>query len=509
MPGRIDLEFKLGTATGTRRDVQPLGERMRILVLGDFTGRASRSVVEAANLASRPIVNVDQDNFDAVLHSLAPSLRLDGTNADGVVKFDSHDDFHPDSLFARLDAFRALRESRARLLDATTFDAEADRLLQDPPGVPVERGTPAQPVAGDDAQGSLLQRLIGAPASAFPASQSPGSKPPGSVIDDLVRRLVQPHIKPGATRSAAPFLAALDASSSDVMRALLQQPGFQQLEAAWRGLRRFVTTVELGDEVELHLLDVSKSELQADLATSNDDPATSALCRRLAQSRVAGIERPWSLLVGHYSFGANESDLGLLQHLGAIASHAGGPLLAAAEASLAGCDRLDEHTQPRDWAFADAGIERGWRALRHSPTAAWIGLALPRILLRLPYGKKTDAVDAFNFEEVTATDSHEASLWGNPALACAQAIAQAFIEQADELTLDGAFDIDDLPAYVRDRDGEKQLQACAEYRLPVQVGEGLLQKGLIPLLSYGNRAAARIVGLPSIAEPRRGLAGFD
>jgi type VI secretion system protein ImpC len=130
-------------------------------------------------------------------------------------------------------------------------------------------------------------------------------------------------------------------------------------------------------------------------------------------------------------------------------------------------------------------------------------------LLRLPYGRKTDAVDSFSFEEVAAVDTHEACLWGNPALACAQAIALAFIEQADALTLDGAFDVDDLPAYVRDHEGEKQLQACAEYRLPVQVGESLLQKGLIPLLSYGNRAAVRIVGLPSIAEPRRGLAGFN
>ena len=503
MPGRIDLEFKLGTAVRTRRDAKPLGERMRILVLGDFTGRGTRGVADPAQLASRPIANVDLDNFDSVLHSLSPQMRLDDAMSNEVLSFDSFDDFHPDRLYARMDAFRALRESRARLLDPTTFDSEADRLLQDQPGAAVDRDTPTSPTAGADEHGSLLQRLIGTPT---PASVE--SKPRGSVIDDLVRRLVQPHIKPGATRSAAPFLAALDATLAGVMRALLHQPGFQQLESAWRGLRRFVDTVELGDEVELHVFDVSKDELLADLAACNDEPAKSALCRRLAQSRVTGIERPWSLLVGHYSFGANAPDLGLLQYLGCIASHAGGPILAAAEASIVGCDRLDENAEPRDWAFADRGIERDWQALRRGPTAAWIGLALPRILLRLPYGQKTDVVDAFTFEEVAAADSHEDRLWGNPALACAQEIAQAFLEQSGELTLDRTFDIDDLPAYVRDVDGEKQLQACAEYRLPVHAGEGVLQRGLIPLLSYGNRAAVRIAGVQSIAEPRCGLAGF-
>lgn len=467
MPGRIDLEFKLGTSTGQRRAAKPIGERLRILVLADFSGRDDRGLANATDLGSRPIVKVDLDNFDAALRAFAPSLQPGGALGPEPLALRSLDDFHPDTLHGRLAAFGALREA-----------ATAD----DP--------------------GSLLEKLIGAPAPVAPVSRAGGS-----VVDNLVRKLVQPQVAAPPAAPSAAAVAALDAAATDLMRSLLHSPAFQRLESAWRGVRRFVESVEIGDEVELHLLDVSKAELHADLVAAAGDVAASNLGRRLSQSRLAGIERPWGLLVGQFRVGANAEDLELLQHLGLVAAYASGPLLLDAAPSLAGCEHLSEHADPREWMIADADIAAGWQALRRNPAAAeWIGLALPRVLLRLPYGRKTDPIESFGFEE--ATDSHESLLWGSAALACAQAIALAFIEQADALRLDGAVDIDDLPAYVRVRDGEKQLQPCAEFRLPVQVGEALLQRGFIPLLSFGNRASVRIVALQSIAEPRRGLAGF-
>jgi predicted component of type VI protein secretion system len=70
----------------------------------------------------------------------------------------------------------------------------------------------------------------------------------------------------------------------------------------------------------------------------------------------------------------------------------------------------------------------------------------------------------------------------------------------------GPQEIDDLPAHVRDRDGERQLQACAEYVLPVRVAEEMLQRGMMPVLSYGNRNAVRVLRVQSIAEPLSSLA---
>ena len=45
-------------------------------------------------------------------------------------------------------------------------------------------------------------------------------------------------------------------------------------------------------------------------------------------------------------------------------------------------------------------LAEAWRALRRLPEAGWIGLILPRFLLRLPYGKETASTERFDFEEM-------------------------------------------------------------------------------------------------------------
>jgi type VI secretion system protein ImpC len=508
MAGRIGFEVKLGSAGAPRDTLLRRSDTMRILVLGDFSGRPEPAAGTPMDLSSRPILPVDVDNFDAVLGRLSPGLAL-AARVDGspsiALQFETLDDFHPDHLYASLESFRKLRESRARLFDPLSFEEEASRLMEGLPPASSStdlEATPVPPRPEDEA--GLLQRLIGTPAES--ASRPAASQ---SLVDGLIRRLVQPHIKSGSTRSPAPYVEALDAASTELMRALLHDAGFQAIESAWRGVRRLVESLDLGDTLTLHIVDISKDELLADLVGSGGDPQQSVAHRLLAEASRRGADaQPWSLLVGLYSFGANADDIALLGHLGVIASRAGGPLLAAAEPSLAGCERLDKDTEPRRWTIGDPDVERLWSDLRRSPIAPWLGLALPGILLRLPYGAKTDPIERFAFEEFSAAAGHEAYLWGNPSLACAEVIARAFLADGPNLSIEGPQEIDDLPAHVRDQDGERRLQPCAEFLLPVRVGQELLQRGLIPLLSYGNRNAVRVMGVPSIAEPPGALAGL-
>src|SRR5207247_150251 len=44
--------------------------------------------------------------------------------------------------------------------------------------------------------------------------------------------------------------------------------------------------------------------------------------------------------------------------------------------------------------------EAAWQELRRSAEAPWIGLALPRFLVRLPYGTSTSPVESLEFEEM-------------------------------------------------------------------------------------------------------------
>jgi len=497
MAGGIGFEVNLGAARHPASRIPRRGNRRHVLVLGDFTGRRNRGVAATAELERRPVVTVDLDSFDAVLRRLAPALRLDaaGTGTDGVeATFESLDDFHPDRLLGALEPFRRLRDSRARLADPEQFEREAAQLM-----IGAGSGTATDRAPGErppvEEEGELLGRLIGTPSAATSHGPSPGT------IDALISRLVRPHIRPGPTRSAEPYLAAIDASLSELMRGVLHDADFQSLEAIWRGLRNLVDVLD-AESVVAHVLDVTRAELQEDLAAAAGDSMSTSAFRLLARGARAGADaEPWSLIVCHDTFDADADDVALLGHLGVLASQAGAPLLAAAAPGLAGCASLADCSDPRQWRIADPEIARRWETLRRSPVAPWLGLALPRILLRLPYGARTDALESFEFEECGAAFAHEDYLWGNPALACAQSIAAAWSSDADSAALAGSLELEDLPAHVRDVDGERRLQPAAEHALSMHAGEELLRRGFTAVLSYADRNAARVLRLQSIADP--------
>lgn len=159
---------------------------------------------------------------------------------------------------------------------------------------------------------------------------------------------------------------------------------------------------------------------------------------------------------------------------------------------------------------ADAG--RRWcclleTALRAVPEAASIGLALPRFLLRLPYGRKTDTIESFDFEEMMQPPEHEDYLWANPAFAGALLLAQSFSEHGWYMRPGTHGQMDVLPLHVYERDGESELKPCAEVLLTEESAERVLEHGLIPLVSLKGQDALRLVRFQSIAEPLRALAG--
>ena len=58
-------------------------------------------------------------------------------------------------------------------------------------------------------------------------------------------------------------------------------------------------------------------------------------------------------------------------------------------------------------------IKDAFSALQALPAAAYLGLATPRFLMRMPYGRKTDPIDAFAFEEFTRQGGLGGMLWGH------------------------------------------------------------------------------------------------
>ena len=477
MPDHLKFNFSLSRSTGPR--ISNRGP-MRLLVMGDFSGRAA---AQRPALAGRPTHRVDIDNLDEVLRRLAPQVALPG----GEVSFESLDDFHPDSLFARLARFDALRGMRQRLGDPARFVQAAAEWRQGPAAGPALDNPPGAGVAGG---GDLLAQLLGGQPGG--AAVAPPVAAAG--IEALIHRIVAPHIVPDISQQQARLIGSVDAAITDLLRELLHAPAFQQLEAAWRGVQWLISSLELDESLQLHLFDISRAELLDDVVAAQGRVEQTAVFTALVgRWRNPPGGEGWSVLTGLFAFGPSVEHIGLLAALGVLASQAGAPFLAAGELALAG---------------DDASVLAGWQALRRSEVAPWIGLTTPRVLLRLPYGQGSDPVECLQFEEFGATPVHQQYLWGNAGLACTLLIGRAFMARGWDFEPGDERDIDDLPAYIFVHDGEREMQPCAEQTLSEAMSEALMAAGLMAVMSHRMRNAVTVLRFQSVAEPAQALRGL-
>jgi type VI secretion system protein ImpC len=201
--------------------------------------------------------------------------------------------------------------------------------------------------------------------------------------------------------------------------------------------------------------------------------------------RAAGDDQ-WGLLAGLYYFGPADEDP--LKEMSFVARIAGAPLIAGLAPDV-------------------VGLTEAFGELRRSVCARWIGLAMPRFLLRLPYGKNGSETESFAFEEMSPDPEHERYLWGHPAIACAYLLGEAFTRFGWHMRPGAVQEIDGLPAHTYRKDGETQLKPCAEVLLTEDAAETLLHRGFMPLASIKGTDRVRLVRFQSVADPPAPLAG--
>ena len=151
--------------------------------------------------------------------------------------------------------------------------------------------------------------------------------------------------------------------------------------------------------------------------------------------------------------------------------------------------------------------QAAWQALRTLPEAAYLGLALPRFVLRLPYGADTDPLEQFEFEEMAERPQHDDYLWGNPCFASICLLGQYFSADGWNLQTGAGGDIDSLPLHVYREADETRIKPCAEALLTERAADIIMNSGFMPLLSFRDQDRIRLARFQSLALPPTRLAG--
>lgn len=224
-------------------------------------------------------------------------------------------------------------------------------------------------------------------------------------------------------------IATLDAMISRQLNAILHHERFQRLEASWRGLRFLVQQAYREENVRIRILNVAWKELEKDLAEAETIEFDQTHFFRLVYSEEfatpGGI--PFSVLIGDYFVGApgedHRDDVNVLQQIAQVAAAAFSPFIAAADPHLLGLEDFTQLERPVDAAGLESKA-RGWQTLRDSDDSRFVGLTVPRILMRLPYADDGSRADGFRFHE--ETDGRSSYLWGSAAWSFGGVLIRAF-----------------------------------------------------------------------------------
>jgi len=506
---RLTYDVETGSAIELRELPFEVG------ILADLSGNAEP---QRTHLRERTFLDIDFDNFDEVLKRIGPCLtytvdnKLGESNLELAVElhFERMDDFDPANIATQVELLHTLLEARQQLSSLRVYTDDNDgaeelliKLLASPALLHALAAGQKLSDEGLTLEGCGLSALL---EEKFRPRTAQAQQALERAVHTLAEQASRQAdlIGKDAIESIEAIIAKLDRLLSDQINLLMHHEEFQRLESAWRGLHLLVSRTETSSAIKLRVLNVSKRELMRDLerATSFDQ---SALFKHVYEEEYGTFGgRAFGLLLGDYAFGREPGDLALLERIACIAAAAHAPFIAAAKPTLFGLESFADFSQPRDLSQVFVTVEYAkWRSFRDSNDAKYVGLTLPRILLRHPYGD-SHPVEAFAFRE--QVESHDDWLWGNPAYALGSCITNAFAKYhwcAAIKGIEGGGLVEGLPCgtFLSD-EGEPVPKCPTELRISDRREKELADLGFIPLLHVKGTDYAAFFSMQTCCKPR-------
>ncbi len=413
----------------------------RILVISDLTCDE-----RSAEFAGQSLLSAE-DGIDTLLgkQRIRAQLRvqdcLSGSDSELLVTFEPHsmEDFHPDFLLQDVPVINEVYELYRQLADSSV---RSNRLVEPLAELGLEF---------DESDLDETTRL--------------------ALISDIELRL------------------------SSQLDAIIQHPTFKTLEASWRGLEFLVQQVNFNENTEISVLNLSKTALAEDFEDA-PDVTRSTLYQQVYSKEYGQFGgRPFGLIIGDFQFNPHQQDIVLLRNIASVAASAHTPFISAAHARFFSIDDFNQFSKIRDLdAHFDQPALAKWNSFRQLPESRFIGLALPRFLLRENY--TDDGGSHFPYKE-KVNRKQKGGCWGNAAFAVASRFANSFAQFRWFVNVTGE-DYGIIPELeVRHGQGAHRTQIPTEVMVTDRSEAELVRLGFIPITIHKTNRKAVILSMPS------------
>jgi len=312
--------------------------------------------------------------------------------------------------------------------------------LEDPAAGLSAGPAPAAVIASEVAVSIPEPAALDADGLAPDLAAGPEPEPASGLLDDMLEHAeVVPDKRLGSGPRAGLRLqpeqvlvdkAGVDATIVELDRlvagqidAILHHPKYQALESIWRALRYLIANVNFRENCEVHLLNCAKQDLIDDFEDA-PEVAKSGLYRLIYATEYGTFGgEPYGLIVCDYDFDPGPVDMTLLANCAGVSSMAHVPFIANAAPRFFGEESFEGLATYEDVrAIFQTPQYTRWHSFRDGEDARYVGLCLPRFLLRAPYERHH--VHSFTYEERTSLKSDY--LWGHAAFAFATRVAESF-----------------------------------------------------------------------------------
>ncbi|MCW5204850.1 type VI secretion system contractile sheath large subunit [Desulfobulbus sp. N2] len=326
-------------------------------------------------------------------------------------------------------------------------------------------------------------------------------------VEALIAQLIEPGKGVDKVTKAVvdEMIAELDKKIGLQVDAILHHPDLQRLESAWRSMKYLVDNTDFRENVKLEMVNISKEDLLDDFEDAPEIPKSGLYKTAYTAEYGQFGGQPYAAMIGNYDFGPGPQDIKLLQNIASVAAMAHAPFIAAAGPQFFNVEDFNELPNLKDLKSIFEGPKYiKWQAFRESEDSRYVGLAMPRFLLRLPYGPESNPIKSFDYEE-NVVANHNKYLWGNAAFAFATRLTESFAKYrwcANIIGPQGGGTVEDLKLHQYDAMGAVQTKIPTEVLISERKEFELSEEGFIALTMRKNSDNAAFFSANSVQKPK-------